>query len=70
MRGIAVSIDPQRCVCSGYCARLAPAVFVLASPEPTRVAMAEVSGDLAEAVEEAAELCPTKAILLGPGGRR
>ncbi|MBI1777927.1 MAG: ferredoxin [Proteobacteria bacterium] len=57
-----VAIDPQRCVCSGYCARLAPTVFRLASPKPTEVAVASPPEALREAVREAAELCPTKAI--------
>ena len=69
MATMTVSIDPQRCVCSGYCARLAPGVFKMAAPEATRVEAGALSPALVEAVEEAADLCPTKAISIGAGAR-
>ena len=69
MATMTVSIDPQRCVCSGYCARLVPGVFKMAAPKPTHVDVAAISGALAEVIEEAAEICPTKAITIGAGTR-
>lgn len=69
MATLTASIDPQRCVCSGYCARLVPSVFKMAAPRPTLVEVAAISGALAEVIEEAADICPTKAITIGAGGR-
>ncbi|MEU6892338.1 ferredoxin [Streptomyces sp. NPDC046557] len=65
-----VTLDPERCVGAGHCVLSAPEVFdqdesdgvvLLLDPEP--------AASLADAVHEAADLCPARAILVaGPDG--
>ena len=59
-----ITVDPLRCGCTGYCVRLAPAVFRLDPYGPARVMLASPEGELADAAREAASVCPTNAIII------
>jgi ferredoxin len=65
---VQVSIDPDLCVGSGECVRIAPAAFELDDEEgvshPTTIA---AGTDLAILLE-AARSCPTQAIAVDPHG--
>jgi ferredoxin len=64
---VAVSVDQGRCVGSATCTVIAAGVFALNEydrSEPTAAVSTEVA-----AVERAAQLCPTGAIRVTPGGR-
>jgi ferredoxin len=66
MSTVTVSVDAERCVGSATCSIVAPGSFVLNEhdrAEPTSPVTAD-----ADAVEEAAQLCPTGAILVVPAG--
>ena len=56
-----VRIDAQICQGTGYCARVAPSVFE-AGDRTGRVVEPHPDDDLADLIEEAATLCPTRAI--------
>ena len=56
-----VRIDTKICQGTGYCARLAPAIFEVGD-EVGRVIDASPDADHEALVEEAATLCPTRAI--------
>ncbi len=61
MAELHVKIDDKICQGTGYCARLAPAVF--AEGDLTGVVIdAHPPADQEELLEEAATLCPTRAI--------
>jgi ferredoxin len=62
---VRVTVDPNRCVCSSGCADLVPSVFAVDRYE-LRVVDPDPPEDLRAALEEAAELCPTGAIEVGP----
>ena len=57
-----MSIDPLECACTGYCVRVAPAVFGLSGDGPTVVLDPHPPPDLLDSVREAETLCPTHAI--------
>lgn len=57
-----VRVDPVICQGTGYCVRLAPDVFELGQDQTARVLNAYPNEDRAELMEEAATLCPTRAI--------
>ncbi len=59
-----VTVDPLRCGCTGYCVRVAPAVFRLDRTGPAQVILTSLAGELADAVREAASVCPTNAIVI------
>ena len=61
---VTVTVDPLRCGCTGYCVRLAPAVFRLPASGPAEVVIAHPDAGLADSAREAAGVCPTNAILL------
>jgi ferredoxin len=63
-------VDELMCEGSGFCARVAPAIFVLPDAGPPAVASLEdVPAELEDVVLEAEQLCPVRAILLDDGGR-
>jgi ferredoxin len=64
MTVVTVTVDPLRCGCTGYCVRLAPAVFRLPESGPAEVVTAHPDAGLADSAREAAAVCPTNAILL------
>ncbi len=57
-----VKVDPVLCQGTGYCVRLAPDVFELGEDQIAQVLTAYPDDDRAEVMEEAAILCPTRAI--------
>jgi len=57
-----VSIDTRRCGCSGFCEKIAPAVFLLPPRGASQVVDAGPPPELHAAVREAAQMCPTQAI--------
>jgi len=59
-----VTVDPLRCGCTGYCVRLAPAVFRLDPVQPARVILVNPEGSTADTAREAAAVCPTNAIVI------
>ncbi|MFE7275165.1 ferredoxin [Streptomyces sp. NPDC057623] len=65
---VKITLEPERCVGAGHCVLSAPEVFdqdetdgivVLLAPAPNAA--------LADAVHEAADLCPARAILVDGG---
>jgi ferredoxin len=68
-----VEVDPLQCGCSGYCVKLAPALFGwLPQGGAARVRKAPETDEEQQLAREAADLCPTRAIVLreSAGGRR
>ena len=64
-----VDVDKGRCVGSATCVIVAPAAFTLDEhdrAEPTAAVGADLAAVDLAAVEQAAELCPTAAIRIGP----
>ncbi|MGV9449795.1 ferredoxin [Streptomyces sp. NPDC003635] len=59
-----VSVDPELCYGSGECVYRVPSVFTVADGFGAVIAGREDRGDDQE-VREAAELCPSQAIVLG-----
>ena len=57
-----VSVDPLICDGTGYCQRVVPDVFAVGDDAKAHVLLENPSEDLRELVEEAATLCPTRAI--------
>lgn len=57
-----VHVDPLICQGTGYCERLAPDVFVVGDDYKADVRQPHPSPELLELIEEAATLCPTRAI--------
>ena len=57
-----VSVNFDRCISSGTCADLVPKVFELRDDGFLYVIQEEPGEELRDAVEEAAEMCPTNAI--------
>jgi ferredoxin len=63
-----IEIAGTRCSATGFCAQLAPEIFHLATEPPVRVAQENVKHQDKELYEEAAEMCPTRAILITDDG--
>ena len=57
-----VRVDSLICQGTGYCVRLAPAVFEFGDDETAHVINPYPADDQAELMEEVATLCPTRAI--------
>jgi ferredoxin len=65
-----VRVDRTQCGCSGYCARLVPSVFHIGDDNVARAIETDVPRSLADAVREAATVCPTGAVVIDdPQGR-
>jgi ferredoxin len=59
-----VTVDPEVCELTGFCAHIAPSVFELGDEPPARVVAADFTvQDLVDA-EIAANACPTRAIMV------
>jgi ferredoxin len=62
-----VSADVGVCIGAGTCALTAPSVFGVDDDEGTvTVLQADVSGDDATAAQEAADVCPSLALVVEP----
>ena len=60
-----IEVDPLQCGCSGYCVKLAPALFGwLPEGGAARVRKAPDSDDEQRLAREAVDLCPTRAIVI------
>lgn len=59
-----VVVDFDRCISSGSCARAAPEVFELRDDGYLYVLQEEPGEELRAAVQEAADFCPTAAIVV------
>ena len=57
-----VTVDHQQCQGVGYCERIAPHVFQLGDDDLSHVIDSHPPDDERAAVEEAATLCPSRAI--------
>ena len=57
-----VKVDPLICQGTGYCVRLADDIFELSDDNIARVIQSHPSADREALMEEAATLCPTRAI--------
>ena len=59
-----VEVDPLQCGCSGYCVKLAPAIFGwLPQGGAARVRKIPDGDEERRLAREAADLCPTRAIV-------
>jgi ferredoxin len=62
---VTVEVDQSRCASSGNCADLAPAVFTQDDDSGVVVLLdAQPGADLHDAVSQAENLCPARAILV------
>ncbi|OKK16054.1 hypothetical protein AMK16_25325 [Streptomyces sp. CB00455] len=62
-----VTLEPERCVGAGHCVLSAPQVFDQDETDGVVLLLdADPDAALADAVHEAADLCPAQAILVGP----
>ena len=61
-RELHVRVDPLICQGTGYCVRLAPDVFALGDDARAHVLEPHPGADREDLMEEAATLCPTRAI--------
>jgi ferredoxin len=61
---IAVSVDVARCVGSGQCALTVPEIFDQADDGSVVLHTDRAAAELAEAVHDAADRCPVRAISL------
>ncbi len=59
-----VRIDEDLCIACGVCSDLVPDVFILEDEPYAEVIVDEVPEDLEDDVREAAEECPTEAIII------
>jgi ferredoxin len=57
-----ITVDPDRCVGSAYCQRIAPAIFDLGDDGIAVVLDGDVAGPQAAAAREAEADCPSMAI--------
>ncbi len=57
-----LTVDPDRCEGTGYCARISGRLFTLEDGPPAKVLMANPTGADADDAAEAETLCPTRAI--------
>jgi len=58
--GLVIRVDRTRCVCSEYCARLAPTTFE--TDDEGLVHLLEGGQDSEQAIRAAADSCPVRAI--------
>ncbi len=59
-----VRIDKELCIDCGVCEALVPEVFSINDEGSTVVILEDVPEELQDAVREAAEECPTEAIII------
>ena len=59
-----VTIDKDLCIDCGVCESLVPEVFSINDEGITEVILSPVPEELQDAVREAAEECPTEAIII------
>jgi ferredoxin len=58
-----VSVDPELCQCTGFCVRIAPAIFSLPpDAQIAHVILDQPGPEYAESAREAEDACPTNAI--------
>lgn len=57
-----VRVDPLICQGTGYCVRLAPDVFAIGDDGKAHVVERHPAAEREDLMEEAATLCPTRAI--------
>jgi ferredoxin len=57
-----VVVDPLICQGTGYCVRLAPDIFAIGDDAKANVLEPHPAAEREELMEEAATLCPTRAI--------
>ncbi len=57
-----IAVDRDRCVGSGACEMIAPAVFEVRDDGMVAVLLPHPGGEEAAAVEEAVRACPTQAL--------
>jgi len=62
-----VTIDKDLCIDCGVCESLVPEVFSINDEGITEVILSPVPEELQDAVREAAEECPTEAIIIEEG---
>ena len=62
--GVDVSVDPDLCIGSGDCVRIAPLAFRLADDDSVSRPTAEAPACAVEQLLDAARSCPTRAIRL------
>jgi ferredoxin len=62
--GVEVSVDPELCIGSGECVRIAPLAFVLDDAAGVSLPTAAAPASDPERLLEAARSCPTQAIRL------
>ena len=55
-----ISVDRERCLGSGLCIVYAPRTF--AHDEETKAVVVDANGDPVEAIQNAVEACPTRAL--------
>ena len=55
-----ISVDRERCLGSGLCIVYAPRTF--AHDDETKAVVVDASGDPVEAIRNAVEACPTRAL--------
>jgi ferredoxin len=61
-----VSVDPDVCEGTGYCARVLPDVFALTDDGRAVALVERVAEAQLEELEEAERLCPVGAVILQP----
>jgi len=60
-----IEVDPLQCGCSGYCLKVAPAIFGWLPDDTAAVALIEPSAEEDRRLaREAAQLCPLRAITI------
>ena len=58
-----IVVDPLQCACSGYCVKVAPAIFGWLPDNTAAVAFAEPTvEEERQLAREAAQICPARAI--------
>ncbi|KWX68390.1 ferredoxin [Mycobacterium sp. NAZ190054] len=59
-----VEVDATLCEGVGFCAEIDPATFDASTAPPTLVRHADVTDDRRQAVYEAEQMCPVRAIVI------
>lgn len=60
--GLSVTVDRARCQATGYCVKLAPALFRLEGDGPSRFEPERPDAVDLDSLYEAEDTCPTRAI--------